>query len=54
MDTILNEGYQAVFSGTPQEVREYLLEYPPTETDLVKYSDGRIVYATEYLASTPA
>jgi hypothetical protein len=54
MDTILNAHYEAVFSGTPEEVRAYLLEYPPGPADLVKLSDGTIVYATQYLAPEPA
>jgi hypothetical protein len=54
MDTVLNAHYEAVFSGTPEEVRAYLLEHPPGRTDLVKLSDSTLVYAIDYLAAEPA
>lgn len=53
MDTILNTHYEAVFSGTPEEVRAYLLEDPDGDY-LVKLYDGTIVRGTEYLATETA
>jgi hypothetical protein len=52
MDTILNTHYDAVFSGTPEEVRAYLLEDPDGDY-LVKLEDGRVVRAVEYLVDAP-
>jgi hypothetical protein len=54
MDTILNSHYDAVFSGTPEEVKDYLLTCESIADYRVKYFDGRVVYASEYLAAEPA
>lgn len=54
MDTILNTHYDAVFSGTPEEVRAYLLESASIEDYLVKTASGQVVRASEYLATSPA
>lgn len=49
MDTILNTHYDAVFSGTPAEVRQYLQESASIEDYLVKLSNGQVIRASEYL-----
>lgn len=55
MDTIMDNHYNAIFSGTPEEVRDHLIMNPPSDTELVRYGDsGRVVYATEYLTEEPA
>lgn len=53
MDTILNTHYDAVFSGTPEEVRLFLLENPAVEY-LVKLGNGQIVRGSDYLAAETA
>jgi hypothetical protein len=54
MDTILNTHYDAVFSGTPEEVRAYLLESASVADYLVRLDGGQVVRADEYLAASPA
>ncbi|HVH54212.1 MAG TPA: hypothetical protein VNA32_08800 [Actinomycetota bacterium] len=54
MDTILNTHYDPVFSGTPEEVRAYLLESASIDDYLVKLENTQVVRADEYLAASPA